>query len=106
MRALIALCAALPALALATVNVNTAQQSELTRIKGLDRVKAKAIIDWRNENGFIQNFTALGKVPGFTPEVIDRLKPELAFEGDPYVPPPKPARKAAPRRAAPASAAR
>ena len=31
-------------LAFATVNVNTAQQSELLRVKGLDKHKAKAII--------------------------------------------------------------
>jgi len=34
-----------------------------------------------------------GKVPGFTPDVIDKVKPELAFNGDPYVPPPKPEKK-------------
>jgi competence protein ComEA len=94
MRVLIALCAALPAtLALATVNVNTAQQSELQRTKGLDKVKAKALIEWRAENGSIDNFVELRKVPGFTPEVIEKAKSELAFEGDPYVAPPKPVKK-------------
>ena len=94
MRVLIALCAALPAtLALATVNVNTAQQSELQQTKGLDKVKAKAIIEWRAANGSIDNFTELKLVPGFTPDVIEKVKTELAFEGDPYVPPPKPAKK-------------
>ena len=90
MKQLIALfAAALPALALATVNVNNAQQSELQRVKGLDKVKAKSIIEWRAANGPIDNFTELQKVPGFTPDLVDRLKPELAFSGDPYVPAPK-----------------
>lgn len=89
-----ALClAALPALAFATVNVNTAQQSELQRTKGLDKVKAKAIIEWRAAHGPIDNFTELQKVPGFTQELVDRLKPEIAFSGDPYVPPKKPEKK-------------
>jgi len=106
MRMLIALlCAALPAtFALATVNVNTAQQSDLQRTKGLDKVKAKAIIDWRNENGSIQNFLELQKVPGFTPDVIEKVKPEIAFEGDAYTPPRKESKKAArPAPRAPAS---
>lgn len=102
MRMLVALCAAaLPALALATVNVNTAQQSELQRAKGLDKVKAKAIIEWRAENGSIDNFIELQKVPGFTPDVIELAKPELAFSGDPFVPTPKKA-KAPPKPATPA----
>ena len=95
MRSLLALAAFLPALALATVNVNTAQQSELERTKGLDKVKAKAIIEWRAANGSIDNFTELKLVPGFTEAVIERAKQDLAFEGDAYVPPPKPAKKKA-----------
>ena len=97
MRMLIAFfCAALPAtIALATVNVNTAQQSDLQRTKGLDKVKAKALIDWRNENGSIDNFLELQKVPGFTPDVIEKVKPEIAFEGDAYVPPKKETKKKA-----------
>jgi competence ComEA-like helix-hairpin-helix protein len=97
MKNLLAACvAALPALALATVNVNTAQQSELERTKGLDKVKAKSIIEWRAANGPIDNFTELQEVPGFSAELVDKLKPEIAFSGDPYVPtkkPEKPAKK-------------
>jgi competence protein ComEA len=89
MRTVLALLAALPLAALATVNVNTAQQSELTRVKGIDRAKAKAIIEWRAANGSIDNFTELRQVPGFTPEVVDKLKPELAFNGAPWIPPKK-----------------
>lgn len=108
MRMLIALlCAALPAtVALATVNVNTAQQSDLQRTKGLDKVKAKALIDWRNENGSIDNFLELQKVPGFTPDVIEKAKPEIAFEGDAYIPPKKETKKKAPTPAPRAQASR
>ena len=94
MRTFFALVAALgSSLAFATVNVNTAQQSELERTKGLDKVKAKSIIEWRAANGPIDNFDELRKVPGFTPDVIERVKQDVAFEGDPYVPPPKPVKK-------------
>ena len=81
------------AAAFATVNVNTAQQSELERTKGLDKVKAKSIIEYRAANGPIDNFNELRHVPGFTPEIVDRVKPEIAFEGDAYIPPKKEAKK-------------
>ena len=93
MKWLLALIAAVPAGAFATVNVNTAQQSELERTKGLDKVKAKSIIEYRAANGPIDNFNELRHVPGFTAEVIERVKPEIAFEGDAYVPPKKEAKK-------------
>jgi competence ComEA-like helix-hairpin-helix protein len=90
LRTLAALVCALPLAALATVNVNTAQQSEIQRTKGLDRYKAKAIIEYRAQNGSIDTFEELGKIPGFTPDLIEKVKPEIAFSGDPYVPPKKP----------------
>ena len=93
MKRALAFFAILPSIALATVNVNTAQQSELERTKGLDKVKAKSIIEWRNANGSIENFNALQKVPGFTPDLVDRLKPEVAFSGDAFVPPKKEPKK-------------
>ena len=97
MKTLLALVATLgSSLALATVNVNTAQQSELQRVKGLDKTKAKSIIEWRAANGSIDTFQELGEVPGFSPEVIERLKPEIAFAGDPYIGPKKEAKKKAP----------
>jgi competence protein ComEA len=81
------LAAFLPGLAFATVNVNTAQQTELQRTKGLDKYKAKSLIEYRARNGSIDNFGELAQVPGFTPEVIEKVKTELAFNGDAFVPP-------------------
>jgi len=72
-----------------TENVNTAQQSELLRVKGLDRTKAKSIIEWRAANGSIDTFGELEQVPGFTHDVVLKLKPELAFSGPAYVGTPK-----------------
>jgi competence protein ComEA len=101
MRKLLALAAALPLAAIAAVNVNIAQQSELERVKGMDRVKAKAIIEWRAQNGSIDNFTELQQVPGFTPAVIEKMKPELAFNGAAWTPPPKKAAEKEKKRAQP-----
>lgn len=96
--------AAMPVVALAAVNVNTAQQSELERTKGMDKQKAHAIIVWRSANGPIDNFTELQQVPGFTPDLVEKLKPQLAFSGDPFTPPPKPA-KATAKKTAPTNLA-
>jgi competence protein ComEA len=85
-------------LALATVNVNTAQQSELLRVKGLDKHKAKAIIEYRAENGPFASLDDLEKLPGFTPAVVAKVAPEVAFTGEPYVPPKKPEPKAKPKK--------
>jgi len=85
------LAAALPLSALAIVNVNTAQQSDLQRTKGLDKHKAKAIIEYRAQNGTIDDFEELAMIPGFTKDLIEKVKPEIAFTGDAFVPPPKPA---------------
>lgn len=71
----------------ATVNVNTAQQSELQRVKGLDRAKAKAIIEYRAKNGRYDSLDDLQKLPGFTSDIVARIGPEVAFTGDAYVPP-------------------
>ena len=73
--------------AFATVNVNTAQQSELQRVKGLDKHKAKAIIEYRAQNGAFSSVDDLLKVSGMTPETVARVVPDIAFTGDPYVPP-------------------
>src|SRR5678815_780427 len=84
--ALAALAAALPAsLAFATVNVNTAQQSELQRVKGLDKIAAKRIIDYRAQNGEYRSLDELGKV--IDPASLDKVKPQLTLMGDAYVPP-------------------
>jgi competence protein ComEA len=72
--------------AFATVNVNTAQQSELQRTKGLDKQKAKAIIEYRAEHGAYDSLDDLEKIPGMSHEVVTRIAPEITFTGDPYVP--------------------
>ena len=73
--------------AAATVNVNTAQQSELQRTKGLDKHKAKAIIDYRNENGPFATLDELEKVRGFDHATVEKVRSELVLNGPPYTPP-------------------
>lgn len=91
MKRLLAIIAIVPAsigLAFATVNINTAQQSELQRVKGLDKYKAKQIIEYRAQNGDFGSVDDLSKL--FNSDTVQAVKPQLAVTGDPYVPPPKP----------------
>ncbi len=81
--------------ALATVNVNTAQQSELQSTHGLDKYKAKAIIEYRHGHGPFTSLDDLAKVPGLGRDTLEAVAPMVAFTGDPYIPPPKPEKKAA-----------
>jgi competence protein ComEA len=74
--------------AFATVNVNTAQQSELQSTHGLDKFKAKQIIEYRHQNGPYRSLDDLAKVVGG--ETAIKVAAQVAFDGDPYVPPPKP----------------
>jgi hypothetical protein len=83
----IALCAS------ATVNVNTAQQSELLSTKVLDSASAKQIIVYRNQHGQYKSLTDLVPVIGL--EATQKLASQIAFEGDAYVPPPKAEKKTA-----------
>jgi competence protein ComEA len=71
----------------AAVNVNTAQQSELQSTRGLDKFKAKQIIEYRNQNGPYRSLDDLAKVVG--PETAGRIASQVAFSGDAYVPPSK-----------------
>jgi competence protein ComEA len=73
--------------ALATVNLNTAQQSDLQRLKGLDKYKAKALIEYRHANGPFTSLEDLQKVPGFDRSVIETLKPQVALTGPAFSPP-------------------
>lgn len=87
MKRLVAILAALPAMAFATVNVNTAQQSELERVKGLDRIAAKRIIEYRAAHGDYRTLDQLAQV--VDQDTLGKVKPQLALAGDPYVAPAK-----------------
>ena len=75
--------------AFALVNVNTAQQSELQRTKGLDRYKAKSIIEYRAQNGPIMSLEDLERVPGMSKEAVEKIAGEVRFEGPAFTPPAK-----------------
>jgi competence protein ComEA len=63
--------------ALATVDLNTATQSELETIKGIGPSKAKAIIEYRNKNGAFRSVNDLELVKGFGKQSVEKVKGEL-----------------------------
>jgi len=87
--ALAATIAAMPAFA-TVVNVNTAQQSELQSVPGLDKVKAKTLIEYRNEHGPFRSMDDLAKALGES--TTGKVAASVAFDGPPYVGPPKSAK--------------
>lgn len=83
---LLGVAAAIPAAA--TVNVNTAQQSELQATRGLDRAQAKSIIEYRNGHGPYRSLDDLEKVLG--ERTTEKIASQVAFDGPAYIGPPKP----------------
>ncbi len=84
--ALAALALLAPLAALATVNVNTAQQSELQSMPGLDKLQARTIIEYRNQNGPYRSIDDLAKALG--EPAAEKVASEVTFSGPPYVAPP------------------
>lgn len=62
--------------ALAGVNVNTANQSELETLPGIGPSKAAAIIDFRDTNGPFASCAQLDDVPGIGPATLANITPQ------------------------------
>lgn len=70
---------ALASFLLAAVNLNTATLEELKSIKGIGETKAKAILEYRQE----QNFTSIEdikKVKGIGEKTFENIKDSITVE--------------------------
>jgi competence protein ComEA len=56
------------------ININTASIKELTTIKGIGEVRAKAIIKYREENGNFIEIEDIMKVKGIGPATFEKIK--------------------------------
>ncbi len=63
----------------AKVDINKATETELAAIKGMDTVKAKSIVEYRQKHGAFRSVKELEKVPGFSPNTVAKLSPELGI---------------------------
>src|SRR6476646_5553201 len=94
------------ALALAAVNINTANRAELEALPEIGPVKAQAIIDYRNANGPFKSPEDVMKVSGIKEGTYGKIKGLISVSGaSTPLPATAPAKAAAPApSAAPAPA--
>lgn len=67
--------------ALATVNINTATVEELDAVKTISPAKAKAIVEYRTQNGPFKSIDELKKVKGFGDKSVAKVAAELTVDG-------------------------
>lgn len=69
------------ALALAAnLNINQASAKDLQNLPGIGKVKAQAIVDYRNEQGAFQNVRDLLKVPGIGAATLEKIEPQISLQ--------------------------
>lgn len=59
------------------INLNRATEEELQNLPGIGPSKAKAIIQYRQENGGFKNIDELKNVTGIGEKTFEKLKPEI-----------------------------
>jgi competence protein ComEA len=65
----------------AAVDLNTASQGELQKVKGIGPAKAKAIVEYREKNGSFKSVDELDKVRGFGKATVGKLRGDLTVGG-------------------------
>ena len=56
------------------VNINSAGLEELQKIEGIGESKAKAIIEYREKNGYFQDIEDIKKVTGIGESLFEKIK--------------------------------
>lgn len=62
------------------VNINTATKAELMTLTGIGEVKAKAIIDYRNENGNFSSTEEIMNVSGIGEKIYEKIKNRITVK--------------------------
>lgn len=62
------------------VNINTADAAGLQEIPGIGEVRAKAIVDYREENGLFGNIEAIQEVPGIKGKTFEKIQNYITTE--------------------------
>ncbi len=67
-------------IALAAVNINTADKETLTSLPGVGEVKAEAIIQYRKDHGEFKNTEDLVNVKGIGSKTLEKLAKEVTIK--------------------------
>jgi competence protein ComEA len=62
------------------VNINTATKAELMALTGIGEAKAKAIIDYRNENGNFSSTEEIMNVSGIGEKIYEKIKNRITVK--------------------------
>ena len=62
------------------VNINTVDAAGLQEIPGIGEVRAKAIVDYREENGLFGNIEAIQEVPGIKGKTFEKIRNYITTE--------------------------
>ncbi|MCR5484581.1 MAG: helix-hairpin-helix domain-containing protein [Clostridiales bacterium] len=62
------------------VNINTADVEAFERIEGIGPEKAKAIVEYREENGDFKSVDELLECPGIGEKTLERIRPFLTLQ--------------------------
>ena len=63
------------------ININTASQIELESLSGIGPVIAKAVIQYRLENGPFKDIEEIQEVSGIGPVTFEKIKPIITVKG-------------------------
>ncbi|MCB2184414.1 MAG: helix-hairpin-helix domain-containing protein [Desulfobulbaceae bacterium] len=63
--------------AFAAININTADQQTLESLPGIGPAKAKAIIEYRNDQGSFQSLDELTNVKGIGDKLLEKIKADI-----------------------------
>ena len=62
------------------MNINTVDAAGLQEIPGIGEVRAKAIVDYREENGLFGNIEAIQEVPGIKGKTFEKIRNYITTE--------------------------
>ena len=84
----------------AAININTASEAELQTLSGIGPSKAKAIVEYRKQNGNFKTTADIKNVKGIGDGIFNKISAEINVAGSSAKAAPKPATAAAAKPAA------
>ena len=75
----------------AAININTATEAELQTLSGIGPSKAKAIVEYRKQNGNFKTTADIKNVKGIGDGIFNKISAEISVAGSAAKAAPKPA---------------